>query len=66
MFVFTWEKVPDKDKRYFDVFDSEGKYIAKLPLNRGTQVIKKNKLYAIEADEEGYHIIKRYKVTWKY
>jgi len=66
IFVFTWEKVPDEDKRYFDVFDSEGKYIAKLPLKRGTQVIKKNKLYAIEVDEDGYHVIKRYKVTWKY
>ncbi len=66
IFVFTWEKVPDEDKRYFDVFDSDGKYIAKLPLNRGTQVIKKNKLYAIEKDEDGYHVIQRYKVTWKY
>ena len=65
IFVFTWEKVPGEDKRYFDVFDSEGKYIAKIPLMQGTQVIKKNKLYAIEEDEIGYHVIKRYRVTWK-
>lgn len=65
IYVFTWEKVPGEDKRYFDVFDSEGKYIAKIPLKRGTQVIKKNKLYAIDEDENGFHVIKRYRVTWK-
>lgn len=65
IFVFTWEKVPGEDKRYFDVFDSEGKYIAKIPLMQGTQVIKRNKLYAIEEDEIGYHVIKRYRVIWR-
>jgi hypothetical protein len=65
IFAFTWEKAPGQDKRYFDVFDSEGKYIAKIPLMQRTQVIKKNKLYAIEEDKMGYHVIKRYRVTWK-
>ncbi len=64
IFVFTWEKMADEDKRYFDVFDPEGKYIAKIPLKRQPQLIKKNKLYAIE-DEEGYYVIKRYGITWK-
>jgi hypothetical protein len=27
--------------------------------------LKMNKLYAIEEDEQGYHVVKRYKVTWK-
>lgn len=66
IFVMTWEKVPERDERYFDVFDSEGKYIAKIPLKRGVQALKKKKLYVIEEDEEGYHVIKRYKVTWNY
>ena len=66
IFVQTWEKVPDGDERYYNVFDEEGKYIAKIPLGARTQLIKKNKLYAIEADDDGYHCIKRYKVTWNY
>ena len=45
---------------------SEGKYIAKIPFKVRPQTWKKNKLYTIEEDEEGYQYIKRYKVTWKY
>lgn len=66
IFVQTWEKVPDGDERYYDVFDKEGKFIAKIPLGLRTQLIKKNKLYAIEVDDDGYHVVKRYKVTWNY
>lgn len=29
-------------------------------------VIKKRELYTVEEDEEGYQVVKRYKVTWKY
>ncbi len=66
IFVLTWEKVPDEDRRYYDVFDKEGKYIAKIPLGARTQLIKMNKLYSIETDDDGYHCIIRYKVTWNY
>jgi hypothetical protein len=70
IFLRTYEKVKDKENFfYFDVFNSEGKYIAKIPmlvsLNRSF-VWKKNKLYSIEEDEEGFQMVKRYKVTWKY
>lgn len=66
IFCMTLEKVKDGSDRYYDVFDSEGKYIAKIPLKTRLQVFKKSKLYTIEEDEEGYQIVKRYKVTWKY
>ncbi len=66
IFVQTWEKVPDEEKRYYDVFDKDGRYIAKIPLRSRLQLIKMNKLYSIEADDDGYHVIKRYKVTWNY
>ena len=66
IFVRTYEKAPDGITYYYDVFDSEGKYIAKIPLKARPRVWKKNKLYTIEEDEEGYQVIKRYKVTWKY
>ena len=65
IFVRTYEKVSERDEYYYDVFDAEGKYICKIPLKNRPFVIKKNKLYTIEEDEEGYQFVKRYKVTWK-
>ncbi len=66
IFVQTWEK-PDSGEKYcFDVFDSEGRYIAKIALDFGLAVLKKDKMYTIEEDEDGYQSVKRYKVSWKY
>lgn len=70
IFVKTYERVEGReDLFYFDVFEAEGKYIAKVliqaNLNRDS-IWKRNKLYTIEEDEEGYQVVKRYKVTWKY
>jgi hypothetical protein len=70
IFVGTYERVKNKESFfYFNVFDSEGRYIAKVPikvrLNRAF-AWKKNRLYSIEDDEEGFQFVKRYKVTWKY
>ena len=69
IFVRTFENVNDSNSYYFDVFDPDGHYIAKVPLKAMPElpiVWKKDKLYTIEADEEGFQYIKRYKVTWKY
>jgi hypothetical protein len=49
-----------------DIFDPEGRYLAKIPLKMKSLFWKKSKLYAIEGDEEGFQSVKRYKVTWKY
>jgi len=64
--VQTWEKTEDRERYYYDVFDPEGKYIAKVSFKFRPQIWNKNKLYTIEEDEEGYQYVKRYKVTWKY
>ena len=66
IFVGTSEHTEANEKYYYDVFDKEGKYIAKILLSFFPRTWKNNKLYTIEEDEEGYQIIKRYKVTWKY
>jgi len=66
IFVHTYEKTIDGRAYYYDVFNSEGKYIAKIPLKTRPFVLKNNKLYTIEEDEDGYQYVKRYKVTWKY
>ena len=66
IYVQTFEREMEKDKFYFDVFDSEGKYIAKIPLNSLPKFWKSGKMYTAEEDENGYQYIKRYKVTWNH
>jgi hypothetical protein len=66
IFVHTYEKILNENGFYYDVFDSEGRYIAKIPLKVQPQIWKKNRLYTIEEDEDGYQFVKRYKVTWNY
>lgn len=65
-YVRSWEKNPGTKEYYLDIFNSEGIYIAKVPigvnLNRNS-VWKENKLYTIESDEEGFQVVKRYKVN---
>jgi hypothetical protein len=68
IFVRTYERIEDSNERYYyDVFDPEGKYLAKVPIRANLNRIsewRRNKLYTVEEDEEGYIYIKRYKVSW--
>ena len=64
IFVQTYEKTEDEEEYYYDVFDSEGKYIVRTSLKYRPQVWKNKKLYMIEENKEGFQIVKRYKVTW--
>jgi len=66
IFVQTWERSENEEGYYYDVFDSEGKYIAKIHLKFPPRIWKRNKLYTIEEDQNGFHMVKRYKVTWRY
>jgi len=66
VFVMTHERVDEGEGYYYDVFDSEGKFIAKIPLKIRPYIFKNQKLYTVEQDEEGYLFVKRYKITWKY
>jgi hypothetical protein len=50
----------------FDVFDSEGIYIAKIWTPLIPRIFKKGKMYRMETDQDtGYKTLKRYKVIWK-
>lgn len=66
LFVGTFQKISEGKERYYDVFNSDGKYIAKISPRAAPRVWKKGKLYTIEEDEEGFQVVKRYKVTWNY
>jgi len=65
IFVRTYES-DDENNRYYDVFDSEGRYITKIALESHPTFWKKKKLYCVKEDMEGLHLVKRYKVTWKH
>lgn len=66
IFVQTYEKIGEEEIYYHDVFDHEGRHIVKIPLRMRPFLCKKGKLYTLEEDEEGYQVVKRYKITWKY
>jgi len=54
----------NKERSFFDIFDSEGKYSWKMRLKISPWIWKNNKIYTVEKDEDGYHVVKRYKVFW--
>lgn len=61
----------DRDSKggaFYDVFDSEGRYISRfsLPEKERVLVIKKNKLYCIiQESKESIPLMKRYDMKWK-
>jgi len=69
LFIQTYERVKNKEYiYYFDVFDNIGRFIAKVPIKvRGSNQLiwKKNNLYAVEVDDDGYPFVKRHKIVWK-
>jgi hypothetical protein len=66
IYVQTYEKTSHGNGYYYDVFDSEGKCIAKIPLKFQPLIWKKNKVYTIEEDEKEYLVVKRYKANWNF
>ncbi|MDP2914071.1 MAG: 6-bladed beta-propeller [Candidatus Aminicenantes bacterium] len=64
IFVQSWESGASAHQYYFDMFDADGRYIAKVLLKQHPVVLKKDKLYSLEEDEDGYQLVKRYSVTW--
>jgi hypothetical protein len=72
-FVQTWERTSDGRQDIYDVYDSEGRFFGRIALNVHPdfinpipRILRNNKLYAVEVDEEGYEVVKRYSVTWRY
>lgn len=66
LFVKTYEKKDgEKEASYYDVFDREGRYIAKVFLDVTPRIWKKGKMYTFYDDEEGYRFVKKYNVVWQ-
>lgn len=64
IFVMTYETNPE-GIRYYDVFDSDGKFMAKIPLKYHPTHWRNGKLYCIAEDSQGFHIVKRYRIRWE-
>jgi len=68
LWVRTYEPVEgEEDFYYFDIFDSEGKYLAKAPIRANINeesVWRRNALYTIEAGKGGFQAIKRFRIRW--
>ena len=65
LFVRTFEKGKDKREYYLDVFDPEGKYIAKFSFKGEPRAWRGNRLYAMEEDDSGFQTLKVYSVRWQ-
>ncbi len=61
--VQTYERAEDGERGILDLFDAEGKYLARIPLRARNFLLKKGKFYTIEEDEDGYYCVKRYSFT---
>lgn len=65
LLVRTYEKERTKKNYFFDVFDAEGRYIAKLSLNVSPRLWRNGRVYAIDEDDEGYKILKCLRARWE-
>ncbi|MCX6563395.1 MAG: 6-bladed beta-propeller [Candidatus Aminicenantes bacterium] len=64
IYVLTWKHSPDGKRFTYDIFDAEGRYIVRAALPRLIPIIRKGYLFGNEETEEGYPILKRYKMRW--
>jgi len=58
-------KIKNKKYNVFDIFNSQGIYLTRLFLRSRLIVVKNKKLYAIETTDNGFNVVKRYKMIWK-
>jgi hypothetical protein len=62
--VRRYEKQENEQGGLVDIFDSDGRYMAQVRLKMNLLIFKKGHMYTIEEDEEGFRVVKRYKVNW--
>jgi hypothetical protein len=65
LIVRSFNKADVEDHVYLDVFDTEGKYIARFPSKVNPRLWKSGKMYAIEETDEAFQVIKRYTYSWQ-
>ena len=64
LFVRTWVKGKEDGAYIIDVFDAEGRFISQLESKLDLRMWKGDKVYGLEENEDGFMLVKRYKVSW--
>jgi hypothetical protein len=65
LLVRTYEKGKAKEEFYWDVFDADGRYIAKVPIVHEIRLWRDGKAYFFVENEDGYRVLKCYRARWE-
>jgi len=65
LLVRTYEKGRVKKEFYWDVFDADGRYIAKVPIAHEIQLWRDGKVYFFVENEDGYKVLKCFRARWE-
>ncbi len=65
IYVKVHVKVGAEAGERYDVFDSEGRYAARISLPVPLMVLKKGLLYTITENEDGFREVKRFRMNWE-
>ncbi len=65
LLVRTYEKGGAKKEFYWDVFDPEGRYIAKVPVVHEIRLWRDGKVYFFAEEEDGYKVHKCFRARWE-
>jgi hypothetical protein len=64
LFVETFE-MAGNGSFIHDIFDKDGRLLARMPLKPRGLKVSQGKYYALEEDEDGFQYVKRYSVNWR-
>ncbi len=65
LLVRTFEKGQAKKEFYWDVFDADGRYIARVPIVHDIQLWRDGKAYFFVEDEEGFRVLRCCRARWE-
>ena len=65
LLVKTFEKGQAKKEFYWDVFDADGRYIARVPIVHDIQLWQDGKAYFFVEDEDGYRVLRCCRARWE-
>ncbi|MGQ9800644.1 MAG: 6-bladed beta-propeller [Candidatus Saccharicenans sp.] len=65
LYVRTFERGKARDLYLVDIFNPKGELIARSEMPENILLIKGEKLYCLEKDEEDYQYLCRYQLIWK-
>jgi len=65
LLVRTYEKGRAEKEFYWDVFDAEGRFVAKVPIAHEIRLWRDGKVYFIVENEDGYKILKCFRARWE-